>query len=114
MNTIKGGQTLFKEIFHTTNTVVQRRGRSSDLDAERNECLVSSYYYHGLTSGFRYDLMLKVISKMFFISETTVYNLLKENSELLHKVRKDKPTKTDLKKRWPHLSWETPDIKDYI
>lgn len=113
---IKGGTTLFNEIFteQATATTTTTRGRSSIFDKDRNECLISRYYFFGLHTGFRYELLIKIISQQFWLSEVTVYNILKTNHQTLVDIRKQKPVKNDLKKRWPHLSWELPEIKDYI
>ncbi len=111
---LKGGNSLFNDIFPIQHQVAQRRGRSTTLDTDRNECLISRYYYFGMETGYRYDLLVKIIAKQFWLSETTVYNILTLNNHLLHNVRKAKPTKNDLRKKWPHMSWELPEIKDYI
>ena len=111
---IRGGVSLFKDIFPEPAPEVQRRGRSITFDAERNECLVSRYYFFGLKTGLKYDMLLRIISKQFWISERTVSNILFANHHLLVKVRKDQPTKQELEKRWPHLNWGLPDLKDYI
>lgn len=111
---IKGGNTLFNDIFPTEAPAVHRRGRSFTLDTDRNDCLISRYYYFGIETGLRYELLIKIVSRQFWLSEVTVYNILTINNHLLQKVRKEKPTKTDLRKKWPHMSWELPDLKDYI
>ncbi len=111
---MRGSHSLFTEIFPTQIPEKQRKGRSETFDTQRNECLISAYYYIGLNSGYRYDLLIKIISRQFWLSETTVRNIMQLNHHLLLKVRKEQPTKTDLKKKWPHIAWEIPDLKDYI
>ena len=112
---VKGGNTLFNEIFLIEPPVKRHsKGRSTTFDSERNKCLISRYYYFGLETGFRYDLLIKILSKQFWISEITVYNIIRANHDVLAGIRKEKPTRAELKKKWPHLSWELPDIKHYI
>jgi len=111
---MRGSNTLFSDIFPVTIPEKQRRGRSETFDSERNACLISAYYFIGSNSGYRYELLLKIISKQFWLSETTVGNILSLNHHLLVKVRKENPSKKDLKEKWPHLTWDVPDLKDYI
>ena len=111
---MRGSNTLFSDIFPVTIPEKQRRGRSETYDSNRNECLISAYYFIGINSGYRYELLIKIISKQFWLSEVTVSNILQLNHHLLVKVRNEKPTKKELKEKWPHLSWEVPDLKDYV
>ena len=112
---MRGSNLLFHDVFPINTSDKQvRKGRSESFDLNRNECLISSYYFIGLHSGFRYDLLIKIVSKQFWISETTVRNIMQLNHHLLIKIRKEQPTKNQLKKRWPHLCWDIPLLQDYI
>jgi len=111
---MRGSNLLFSDIFPVAVPDKQRRGRSETYDLNRNECLISSYYYFATQSGFRYELLIKIISKQFWLSETTVRNILALNHDILIRVRNEKPTKSALKKRWPWVSWEVPSLADYI
>lgn len=111
---IRGGVTLFKDIFTQEAPEAQRRGRSTTFDNERNECLITRYYFFGLKTGLRYELLVRIISRQFWISQRTVQNILFANHDILVRLRKENPTKTDLEKKWPHLNWGLPDLKDYI
>lgn len=110
----RGSQSLFADIFPTAATQSIRKGRNIQFDNLRNECLITRYWFYGHETGLKYQLIIKIISQQFWIAETTVTNILQLNYEILIKVRNEKPTKTDLKKKYPHLSWELPELKDYF
>lgn len=105
---MRGSNTLFSDIFPVNPPEKQRRGRSETCDQQRNLCLISAYYYIGVSSGYRYEILIRIISQQFWLSEITVSNILQLNHHLLVKVRNEKPTKKELKEKWPWLSWEIP------
>lgn len=113
-NMPRGSLTLFNEIFVSAPALKSRKGRSEDCNALRNKCIIERYWYFGANTGFAYPILLKIISAQFFITERTVHNVISENIGLLHQVRTSKPTKRELEKKWPHLSWENPELKFYI
>jgi len=110
----RGSLTLFNEIFTTEPTPKSRKGRSEDCNALRNHCIIERYWYFGSNTGLAYPLLLKIIASQFFITERTVHNVISENIGVLHRVRSERPTRKELEKKWPHLSWENPDLKFYI
>lgn len=110
---MKGHQTLFNDIIEESPLRVVK-GRSERLDNLRNQCLVERYLYMMETTGWRYDLMLKLISTDFFLSERTVINILDENYDIVSTVRKKIPGKKELERKWPQFSWETPDKEEYF
>jgi hypothetical protein len=62
-----------------------RRGRSVSENDRRNECLIDTYIFLLLWSGYRYDLIVKNLANHFFLSEVTVQNILLLNSsKVLH------------------------------
>lgn len=109
----RGSNTLFADIFDLTPAVKQRKGRSVNFDSQRNQCLIDRYVFYG-QMGFRYEILIKIITVQFFISERTVVWVLQENVNMLSEARKQKLAKKDLEKRWPHLNWDSPDLKTYI
>jgi hypothetical protein len=110
---MRGHQTLFNEIIEESPLRVVK-GRSERLDSQRNQCLVERWLYMMKVTGWRYDLMLRMISTDFFLSERTIINVLDENNNLLRSIRNDLPTKKDLEKRWPQFNWETPTLEQYL
>lgn len=101
----RGANTLFADIFETSTVVKQRKGRSSTLIAQRNECLIDRYYYYGKFHNSRYSFILKTLSGEFFISEVTIPEVIDENFALLANLKKLQPNPKYFKEKWPHLQW---------
>lgn len=115
MGKLKGGHSLFNDVFPIESNVNSSRpGPSEENFDDRNRCLLNQYVYFSKQTGIRYELMIRIIARNFWLSETRVYNILKQNHHLLVSIRNNMPVKTELKKKWPQLNWELPNINDYI
>ncbi|MEO6456550.1 MAG: hypothetical protein ABIN97_20910 [Ginsengibacter sp.] len=107
----RGSKKIFSDLFETPFQK-HKKGRSKKLYILRNECLLDRYIYYGHLSGKRYDLILKILSNDFFLSESTIADLLNCNYEKLSSLKKSYQAlsqiaiKKKLKSKWPHLSWE--------
>lgn len=105
---MRGSLSLFTDIFEqpvTPGPEVRRKGRSPELHAKRNECLIDRYYYYGKFMDRRYESIIKTLSEEFFISPVTIPEVIAENSSLLLNLKKNQPSKNWFSKKWPHLSW---------
>jgi hypothetical protein len=104
---MRGANTLFKNVFQKQKSEVtkKRKGRSPELHALRNECLVDRYYYYGKFSDKRYTIIIETLSHEFFISPITIPELLSKNYSKIDKLKKQLPAKTYFVKKWPHLRW---------
>jgi hypothetical protein len=106
--TPRGILTLFNDIYapeQDDNATRARKGRSEHHISLRNECLVDRYYFHAKFSEKRYDIILKILSTEFFLSEVTIPEIIGENTTQLHNLKKDQPKKQLFIKKWPHLVW---------
>lgn len=89
----------------------QRKGRSAKLILQRNECLLDRYLYYGRLSGKRYDLIIEELSTDFFLSSSTIAEILNDNYDKLSTSKKayqhlsDVQFKKNLENKWPKLSW---------
>lgn len=104
----RGSQSLFADIFYAETPVVQlipKRGRNSDLDDKRNECLIDRYYYTGKTTKTNYQELITSIAMQFFISPTTAHNVIQANKTHLLSLRAADPSKKYFQDKWPHLVW---------
>lgn len=110
---MKGHQTLFNDIIEESPLRIIK-GRSERLDNLRNQCLVERWVYMMKTTGWRYDLMLRMTSIDFFLSERTIINLLDENYSLLQSLKANPPAKKELEKKWPQYNWDTPTLEMYL
>lgn len=104
---MRGSLTLFKDFFEQPETAVKvrRKGRSQELNEQRNECLVSRYYYYGKFTEKRYMVILEDLSREFFLSPTTISEVVNDNITILAKLKREQPVKQFFTKRWPHLTW---------
>ena len=115
----RGSLTLFKEVFQappTTTQTEKRKGRSSSLHDKRNECLLDRYYWHGrreIEPGktMSYDSLLRTIAEEFFLSKSTVPEVVDVNYDTLIAIKKEWADKPQLAlqkyfmKKWPHFVW---------
>jgi hypothetical protein len=106
------GKQLFDKLTGSSeNTALlnkpSRRGRNEILIENRNECLLYRYYYYAKIKRLRYEDVLEVVSKEFFISTRTITNILMEESEYQKKVFKEKLDVKELEKKFDFLKWKT-------
>jgi hypothetical protein len=84
---------------------VTRKGRNDQLMEKRNECLVARYYYYGSHSEKRYDIILQQLSDEFFLSTSTIQDLVQSNMKYLHELKDKEPRRAYFESNWPHLVW---------
>lgn len=101
---MRGSNTLFADIFEDIVVIKQRKGRSADLINQRNECLIDRYFYYG-QQKLRYNYILDILSKEFFLSRITIPEVIEANFEKLSALKKQQPSLKYFKDRWPHLTW---------
>lgn len=101
---MRGANVLFAETFQIPVAEKQRKGRSESMHAQRNACLIDRFVFYGKT-GIRYELIVRTLSREFFLSEVTIPEIIDDNYALLQESRKAGLDKHDLKKKWPHLDW---------
>lgn len=102
---VRGSISLFKDMQQELPKTEIRKGRSSILNAKRNECLVDRYCFYCLTTKFKYEYIIEIIAKEFFISIHTVPEVLAANNDYRKQVRKEQPIKSVFTKKWPHMAW---------
>lgn len=109
-----GQTTLFREVFAAPKEQRERSiGRSKELVAKRNECLVERFYYYGkffTTESsqplYNYSAILEMLQSEFFINAAwTIPEIINEHYELLMKLKREQPTRDYFKTKWPHLVW---------
>jgi hypothetical protein len=104
---MRGSLVLFSNLFEqpVSTTQGRKKGRSSELHAKRNECLVDRYFYYLKFAEARYDIALQRLSEEFFISPFTIPDILNDNITMLRDLKKNNPSKSWFKSKWPHLNW---------
>jgi AraC-like DNA-binding protein len=105
------GTNKLGELFVHQQEPEKRKGRSLKLILQRNECLTDRYFFYSHIGEKRYDLILEKLSTDFFLSESTIADLLNDNYNKLITVKKtyqessDMSIRKKLQNKWSHLSW---------
>lgn len=99
------GKNTFSNVFNTNPAPEKRKGRSTELIAHRNRCLMERYYYYGHFTDKRFDAIIEQLSHEFFLSKQTIPDLMDKNLAMLIELKEKKPPKSYFEKRWPHMRW---------
>jgi len=103
---MRGSLSLFADVFEKPAPEASRKkGRSAELNARRNECLVDRYFFYGKYTDKRYSNIIEILSQEFFLSTVTIPEVISENVALLAKLKKEQPSKSFFSKKWTHLNW---------
>ncbi|WP_315814075.1 hypothetical protein [Paraflavitalea speifideaquila] len=111
---IRGNNKIFKDIFSEQTTQEgskPKKGRSIELNAKRNECLIDRYFYYGFTTQNRYEVIIEKLSVEFFLSTVTIPKIIDDNYAMLATKKSEYKDiavdrlKRKLASKWPHLSW---------
>ena len=116
--TTRGANTLFRDFIIEEAPVIpidRRKGRSSQLIEQRNECLVHRYHYHRtrLIEGktISYNSLVKIVANEFWLSKDTVVDLMIDNHAALKTLNAEYPAELHNSfvkfcgKKWLHLVW---------
>lgn len=106
----RGSRVLFNDLFGDVPQVATKeegtkKGRSSELNAKRNELLIARYYYYGKFFDIRYQSILRKLESEFCLSICTITEVLQDNSEVLRQIKKQQPEKKWFKERWGWWVW---------
>ena len=100
---IRGSQTI-SAIFPTALNS-PRNSNKGVYTAERDICLCYRYYYHYEILRVRMDDAVATMESEFFISSSTIMARLVEYADLLKDIVNNKPSKSDLRKKYPQFTW---------
>jgi hypothetical protein len=101
----RGSQTLFKDFFKDEPLSEKQKRGPREMNQRRNECLVARYFFYAKYSGLGYGIILRILSREFFLSEDTLPDVIEANFERLAALKKNPPDKVQLMEKWPHLNW---------
>jgi hypothetical protein len=103
---MRGQQSLFNNYIETPVSKTTKKGRSADMIALRDECLMHRYYYHIKLQGKRYDMAIKELSLEFWIKNSNIIYRLQCNSERLEQIMKqEQPDLKQLRILYPWWAW---------
>jgi hypothetical protein len=102
----RGQNSLFNSIFPSSVPFnPNNQGKRNVLIEQRDEAMLSRYYYHAEIKRTRYDDCLTALEKEFFITAGVITQRITLNVETLKKLVSIKATGNQLKKRYPHFDW---------
>lgn len=102
---IRGSQTI-TSIFPTALKNQDSRKVSKGIyTQERDICLCYRYYYYYEISRIRIDDTIASMEKEFFVSAKTIMSRLLDYSDLLKDIVHNKPSKIELRKKYPQFVW---------
>ncbi len=99
------GQTLFNATLKDKPDEKNTRGRNRDLLLQRNQCLLSRYYYYGSCKGKYYEEIIQLLVNEFFISAERINRIIAAHTEEIKKMKQDKLSVYALQHCWPHMKW---------
>jgi hypothetical protein len=104
---MKRGSKFFSEFTSVNNVVAGSggKGRSAKLIASRNDKIAHRYYYYSRLLQYNYEVILAMLVNEFDLSEFTIIWISTKNANLIKKIGDEKPTKTQLKKKYPYFDW---------
>lgn len=103
---MRGQQSLFNNYIESPVKKTTRKGRSADMIALRDECLLHRYYYHIKLQGKRYDMAIQELSGEFWIKSSNIIYRLQYNSERLEQIMKqEQPDLKQLRILYPWWTW---------
>lgn len=103
---MRGQQSLFNNYIESPVKKTTRKGRSADMIALRDECLLHRYYYHIKLQGKRYDMAIQELSREFWIKSSNIIYRLQCNSKRLEQIMKqEQPDLKQLRILYPWWAW---------
>ncbi|MCW3467630.1 hypothetical protein [Chitinophaga nivalis] len=103
---MRGQQSLFNNFINKPVVTTVRKGRSADMIALRDECLLYRYYYHIKLQNKRYDIAIQELSQEFWIKNSNIIYRLQCNSIKLEQIMKqEQPDIKQLKLQYPQWVW---------
>lgn len=99
------GKKIYNELKPPKPPVPIRKGRSESLLEQRNECLMTRYFYYCFIKEVSYDDLLRLLVSEFFISAHTIVEYIRKHTDKLAAMRSHPPSVYSLQAKWPHLRW---------
>lgn len=108
---LRGHQQIFLSLFdnpplNLSHKKKERKGRSEDLHAKRNELLIHRYYYYTRVANRQYADALTIMEQTeFFISTRTIIDTIQANTKMLSDLNTARPERKFFKDKYPFMNW---------
>ena len=100
------GKRLFENMNGSKNTAQMKKGRNMELVSERNKLLFYRYYFYQSQARLQYETVLNILSTEFFLSISTISQIVSENGSEILKIKKEKPSIKSLQSIYPAIVWD--------
>lgn len=80
-------------------------GRNPELIAKRNDHLLYRNFYYMAYGDKRWEVIRKLLSDEFYLSETTVFEIVMDNAARKRQIIKEKPSVQKLRELYPAMKW---------
>ncbi|GAA4465289.1 hypothetical protein GCM10023093_17210 [Nemorincola caseinilytica] len=84
-------------------------GRNNDCIRSRNIYIAYRYYYYSVLCKHTYDTTLELLCEELFIMPRTMVNILKDATEYIMDLRKQKAALKHMREAYPRREWAKPD-----
>lgn len=100
------GQQVLEKLIPTAVETVGQKGQRNALLEERNIKITHRYYYYAHLWRLRYDDVLQNLMHEFDLTPNTVWNILKDKTDLIAELEAQKTDCSDLAKKYPFFVWK--------
>lgn len=99
------GENILKNGADNHENESKAKGRNRSLNARRNECMADRYYYYTTYTEKRYDAIIELLSAEFFLSVSTVTQVMQNQMEHLQALKQQKLSVYYFRHKWQHMKW---------
>ncbi len=101
------GKNAYDALFKTGENKNRKnsKGRNNDLIIERNECLYSRFFFYSRMQRKRYEDVIEILSKEFFLSSCRIAVLIESATKQDLKAFEDWHIR-DFEKNYNFLNWK--------
>jgi hypothetical protein len=89
-----------------SNKSTPSKGRSKILIQNRNNLLLTRYWFYAFFTQNRFDIIIKILSFEFKIAERRVADVIQEDSKIVEALKKKRPTLKQLNMMYPFMVWK--------
>ncbi len=93
-----------ESLTHKTN--LAQKGRSQILNLSRNNLLLTRYWFYVCFTQNRFDIILKILSYEFKLSERRITDIIQEDKVIVETLKAKRPSLKQLNLIYPFMIWK--------
>lgn len=87
------------------STPITAVGRNAALIQRRNEHICYRFVWYGMDGSLMFDWVIKQLCSEFYLTESTLGQLIATNAETITRIRREKLSVVKLSKKYPAMKW---------